>query len=198
MDYKAQQKNVQTQLASKTMEIEDLTRKKAQLEKDESGYRKLIAEAPLNEQAYAQLKSDFQMAKTEYEEFERKQHLSETSQNLEEHKAGENLELLDPATVPDKAVDPNRLAWAGLGVFGGLGFGLVLAAAKEVKNTALKNLKDVRAYTNLAVLSSIPLLENALLVRRKRRLVWLAWSSGVIVGITLMAGSLYYYMVSSA
>ena len=197
LEYKSQQKNIQTQLASKTLEIDDLTRKKAALEKDEAGYRKRIDEAPLNEQQYAQLKSDFLLAKTAYEDFEKKQQMSETSQNLEEHKAGENLEVLDPATVPDRAVDPNRLAWAGIGVFGGLAFGLVLAAAKEVKNTALKNLKDVRAYTNLAVLSSIPLLENALLVRRKRRLVWLAWSSAVIVGITLMAGSMYFYMVST-
>ena len=47
----------------------------------------------------------------------------------------------------------------------GLMVGIVLAGGKEVKNTSLKNLKDVRAYTNLPVLSSIPLLENALLVR---------------------------------
>ncbi len=198
MDLRAQQRNLQTTIASKNLEVEELTRKKTELEKQEAVYRRMIAEAPLNEQQYAQLKSDFQLAKTDYEDFEKKQQQSETSQNLEEHKAGENLELLDPANVPDKAVDPNRLAWAGIGVFGGMAFGLVLAAAKEVKNTALKNLKDVRAYTNLAVLSSIPLLENALLVRRKRRLVWLAWSSGVIVGITLMAGSMYFYMVSTA
>ena len=61
--------------------------------------------------------------------------------------------------------------------------GIVLAGAKEMKNTSLKNLKDVRAYTNLPVLSSIPLLENALLVRRKRRLFWLAWSSAIICGL---------------
>ena len=72
--------------------------------------------------------------------------------------------------------------------------GLMLAAAQEVRNTSLKNLKDVRAYTNLPVLSSIPLLENALLVRRKRRLVWLAWSSAVIVGFMLMTGSMYYHL----
>jgi hypothetical protein len=46
----------------------------------------------------------------------------------------------------------------------------------------------------LPVLSSIPLLENALLLRRKRRLVWLAWSSGLIIGCVLMLGSFYYYM----
>jgi uncharacterized membrane protein YgdD (TMEM256/DUF423 family) len=69
----------------------------------------------------------------------------------------------------------------------------VLAGAKEMKNTSLKNLKDVRAYTNLAVLSSIPLLENALLVRRKRRLFWLAWSAAIIIGTAVMSGSMFFY-----
>ena len=69
----------------------------------------------------------------------------------------------------------------------------LMAGIKEVKDASLKNLKDVRAYTNLPVLSSIPLLENALLVRRKRRLFWLAWSSGIIVGTIAMSGSMYYY-----
>ena len=68
-----------------------------------------------------------------------------------------------------------------------------MAGIKEMKDTSLKNLKDVRAYTNLPVLSSIPLLENALLVRRKRRLFWLAWSAAVIIGTVAMSGSMYYY-----
>jgi uncharacterized membrane protein YgdD (TMEM256/DUF423 family) len=72
----------------------------------------------------------------------------------------------------------------------------MMAGAKEMKNTSLKNLKDVRAYTNLPVLSSIPLLENALLVRRKRRLFWLAWSAAIIIGSVVMAGSVYYRLTS--
>ena len=71
--------------------------------------------------------------------------------------------------------------------------GVVLAGAREMKNTSLKNFKDVRAYTNLPVLSSIPLLENALLIRRKRRLLWLAWSTAIIFGSIAMSGSAYYY-----
>jgi hypothetical protein len=82
---------------------------------------------------------------------------------------------------------------AGMGTGIGLLIGLVLAGAKEAKDTSLKNLKDVRAYTNLPVLSSIPLLENALLVRRKRRLFWLGWSTAVIIGAAAMTASMYYY-----
>ena len=85
-----------------------------------------------------------------------------------------------------------------MGLFSGLFVGFVLAAAKEMKDSSLKNLKDVRSYTNLPVLSSIPLLENALLVRRKRRLVWLAWTSAIIMGCILMCGSLYYRLSNGA
>jgi hypothetical protein len=45
------------------------------------------------------------------------------------------------------------------------------------------------------ILTSIPLLENALLVRRKRRLTWLAWSSATIIGVVIMSTSVYYYYV---
>ena len=99
----------------------------------------------------------------------------------------------DPASLPESPTEPNRLIIATIGT--GIGFvvGVFLAGARELKDASLKNLKDVRAYTNLAVLSSIPLLENALLVRRKRRLFWLAWTSTVIIGTIAMSGSMYYY-----
>jgi hypothetical protein len=72
-----------------------------------------------------------------------------------------------------------------------LGFGM--AGLQEAKDTSLKNLKDVRAYTNLPVLCSIPLLENTMLVKRKRRLTYLAWSAAVIVGAAAVSGAVVYY-----
>jgi uncharacterized membrane protein YgdD (TMEM256/DUF423 family) len=123
----------------------------------------------------------------------KKKATSETAQMIDERKAGENLEVLDPASLPESPTEPNRLVIAAMGT--GIGFlvGVFMAGGRELKDSSLKNLKDVRTYTNLAVLSSIPLLENALLVRRKRRLFWLAWTSAVIIGTIAMSGSMYYY-----
>jgi polysaccharide chain length determinant protein (PEP-CTERM system associated) len=191
------QTSIQAKIQARDAEIQTLARNRAEVLKQIAVYQKRIDEAPVNEQQYAALLSDFNIAKQAYLEMVKKQEVSQTAQNLEERKAGENLEVLDAATLPDKPVEPNRWAWAGFGTLAGLVCGLALAAGKEVKNTALKNLKDVRAYTNLPVLSSVPLLENALLLRRKRRLVWLAWSSGVIIGCVLMLASMYYYMSGS-
>jgi uncharacterized protein involved in exopolysaccharide biosynthesis len=193
-EYTAQQNQVQSQIATKQMEIETLKANQAQMERIIGDFNRRLQDAPLNEQQYNALIRDFNLAKQEYEEMSKRHEQAETAQNIEEHKAGENLEVLDPASLPEQAAEPNRLEWAGIGTFAGLGIGIMLAAAQEVKNTSLKNLKDVRAYTNMPVLSSIPLLENALLVRRKRRLVWLAWSSAIILGCILMSGSMYYHL----
>ena len=156
-------------------------------------YQTRIDVSPVNEQKYTAMLRDYGLAKAKYEELSRKKEISETAQNLEERKAGENLEVLDPASLPEQPAEPNRLMLASIGTGIGLLAGIFLAGMKEMKDTSLKNLKDVRAYTNLPVLCSVPLLENALLVRRKRRVFWLAWSSAIILGTIAMSGSMYYY-----
>jgi uncharacterized protein involved in exopolysaccharide biosynthesis len=124
---------------------------------------------------------------------QRKKGMSETANALDERKGGENLEVLDPASLPEEPTEPDRLLISAIGAGTGLALGIVIAGIKEMKDTSLKNLKDVRAYTQLPVLSSIPLLENALLVRRKRRLYWLAWTTALLVGAVAMAAAIYYY-----
>ncbi|MGB9455960.1 MAG: GNVR domain-containing protein [Bryobacteraceae bacterium] len=184
---------VKTQIQTTQADIDRLIRNTAAENQKIAAYQARIEQAPLNEQQYMQLNSDYQLAKKNYEDMVQKRDSSETAQDLEQHKGGENLELLDPASLPEQATDPNRPVWAAVGTAIGLMIGIVLAGAREMRDASLKNLKDVRAYTNLPVLSSIPLLENALLVRRKRRLFWLAWSSSFIIGCLAMTISVYYH-----
>jgi len=80
-----------------------------------------------------------------------------------------------------------------IGVAFGFLFGFCLAGAREIKDTTLKNLKDVRAYTRMTVLGSIPLLEDDFVVRRRRRMTWLAWATALLVGGLVMTGSVFYY-----
>jgi len=184
---------VKTQIQTTQGDIDRLMRNSASLNQKIAAYQARIEQAPLNEQEYMALNSEYLLAKKNYEDMVQKRDSSETAKDLEQHKGGENLELLDPASLPEQATDPNRPAWAAIGTALGLVIGVVLAGAREMRDTSLKNLKDVRAYTNLPVLSSIPLLENALLVRRKRRLFWLAWSSSFVVGTMAMTVSVYYH-----
>jgi|HubBroStandDraft_1064217.scaffolds.fasta_scaffold03168_6 succinoglycan biosynthesis transport protein ExoP len=185
--------NVRTQIQARNMEMEARAKQLREVQAEIGAYQARIQASPVNESRYAALMRDYALAKADYDDMSHRKEISETSSNLEERKAGENLETLDPASLPEQASEPNRLLIAGAGTALGLFFGVFMAGVKEMKDTSLKNLKDVRAYTNLPVLSSIPLLENALLVRRKRRLFWLGWSTAIIVGTIAMSSSMYYY-----
>jgi hypothetical protein len=57
---------------------------------------------------------------------ERAQNGSPEYRSMAEHKAGENLEVLDPASLPELPVSPNRLAIAGGGMLLGMVAGIYL------------------------------------------------------------------------
>jgi len=50
----------------------------------------------------------------------------------------------------------------------------------------------------MAILGSIPLLENDFVVRRRHRLAWLGWTTACLAAALTMAGAVaYYYMTRS-
>ena len=193
LDLEAQMKSAQSRIHAINIDMDERMKLEKEIGARLSQINQRIQSNPLMQGEYARLTRDYNMAKANYDELVSKKSRSEVANVVEERSAGENLEVLDPASLPQKPSEPNRwiIVAAGLGM--GIVLGVFLAGAQEVKDSTMKGLKDVRAYTNAPVLSSIPLLENALLVRRKRRLSWLAWSSAMIVGIVAMAGSVYYY-----
>jgi uncharacterized protein involved in exopolysaccharide biosynthesis len=163
------------------------------LSKEIEGYRARLAATSVLEAEYADLERDAQAATDKYEKLQKQQDLTRENSELVSRGATEVLELLDPPTVPQKPSSPKRPLIVAGGAAVSLIIGLALAGLQEAKDSSLKNLKDVRAYTNMPVLCSIPLLENTLLVKRKRRITYLAWSAAVIVGILAVGGSLFYY-----
>jgi len=194
---KLQIEHVKAQLRAKDLDMKQRTDSQNRINKMMEVYQARIQTSPQSEQRYAELQREQQVARAKYDEMAKKESMSTMASNLEARKAGENLEVLDQASLADAPSEPNRWMIVGIGAGLGLILGLFLVAAREVKDTSLKNLKDVRAYTNLPVLSSIPLLENAAIVQQHRRVAWLAWSTAVIVGIAAMSSSMYYYFVVS-
>lgn len=185
--------SVNTQLRIKETEKLDRLKQLDKINKDITTAENRIALVPENQQKFVALNREREQAQATYQEFQRKQSLASAFDDVGKRKAGENLEVLDAANLPEAPTAPNRWLITAIGVGLGLGAGIFLTGVKEVKDTSLKNLKDVRAYTNLPILSSIPLLENDLLVRRKRRLAYVGWSAAVILGMVAMCSSMYYH-----
>ena len=172
----SQEDQVKSQLKALDLDRGNRTKQMSSLDGEISQFRGRLESGPANEQQYAQLVSDQAQVNQHYQDLLKKQGLAEENQQAQSRKAGENLEVLDPASLPAAPTAPNR--WLIVGIGFGLGgvIGLGLAALREIKDTSLKNLKDVRAYTQLPILGSIPLLENDLLVQRRKRVGFLSWA----------------------
>ena len=83
-----------------------------------------------------------------------------------------------------------------MGLVAGLGLGIVIVAIREVKDTSLKSLKDARLYTQLDILGSVPLLENDVVVQRRKQMMWVGWATATIAGLLIMAGSVARYYLA--
>jgi polysaccharide biosynthesis transport protein len=180
------------------MEMEDLNRQLIATRERIRGLQARLDASPAAQQEYVQLMRERKLVEDRYNELANKANVSAMATDLENRKQSETLEVLEQPIMPTDPYAPNRQVIILGGLIAGLAIGVALASGRELKDTSLKNLKDVRAYTKLTVLGSIPLLENDFIVRRRRRLGWLAWAASFLLGVLLMAGSITYYYTSQA
>ena len=174
-------------------DIAKLKTEEDKFKQESEDVNQLLKDSTGIEAQYEELRNAKAMAENSYLEDEKKQQLADANSQLIQRKAGEVLDVLDTASLPVQPTSPDRYKIVGVGFAMSLVLGLGLAGIQEAKDTSLKNLKDVRAYTNLPVLCSIPLLENTMLVKRKKRLTYLAWTAAVLVGAVAVSGAVVYY-----
>jgi uncharacterized protein involved in exopolysaccharide biosynthesis len=196
MDADGNVQRIESAIQQRILEIADYDK---QIKDTQSRIDKLqtqIAAAPLGERQYGDLLRERDMAKTKYMELDAHLSKAQISKDLESSGQGEHLELLDAASLPQNPSEPKRPVVIGIGAGLGLLLGVVIAAAREARDTSLKNLKDVRAYTQMAILGSVPLLENDFVVRRRKRIAWLGWTTASLMAVLTMAGSVVFYYYS--
>jgi len=197
-DLDANIRRLQSALEARELDIQDSTKDLKRVNDAISAYQGRIETIPLGEKEYADLLRDRDLVKARFIDLSEKLSKAEIAQEMEGRKQGETLELLDPASLPTSPTEPKRPVVIFIGAALGLLLGMVIAGAREIKDTSLKNLKDVRAYTQMAILGSVPLLENDFVVRRRRRLAWLGWTTACLAAAVVMSGSVVYYYVTKA
>jgi hypothetical protein len=176
--------------------IESANRDLKRTNESVKAYQGRIESVPIGTRQYGDLVRDREVAKDKYLGLQLNYSKALLAADMEGRKQGETLDLLDPASIPQNPSEPKRPLVISVGAALGLLLGIVIAGAREIKDTSLKNLKDVRAYTQMAILGSIPLLENDFVVRRRKRMAWLGWTTSGLAATVIMAGSVVYYYVT--
>ena len=185
-----------TQIVQKNKEIDEYSKQFTTASKQLAAAEQRINTIPVGEQEYASLLREESMAREKYQLRMETLNKAQIAAEMEGRSQGELLALLDAASLPNGVEEPNRPLVISVGVGLGLLLGVVIAGAREMKDTSLKNLKDVRVYTQMAILGSIPLLENDFVVRRRKRLAWLGWTVACLMAGLTMAGAVVFYYLT--
>ncbi len=132
--------------------------------------------------------NQYQMAKTTYDEFQKKKNDAQMTVDRNINAQGETIRVVDPANLPAAPVNASKKPlFMGMGVAVGLALGLFLAALFEVPRLLkIQNIEDAKHYTGLPVLASVPPLLTTREKSWQKRSHWMK----VLVGIVVAFGSI--------
>lgn len=184
---------IQASIGVDDNQIEDAKKQLKMAEEDIKIVQGRMSAVPQSQQEYDGLLRERDLKRAQYEDMTKRLATAQVQQDVENKKEGQTMEVLDAASDPTTPAYPKHGVVIGIGAGIGLLLGIMIAGAREMKDTSLKNLKDVRAYTQMPILGSVPLLENDFVVRRRKRMAWLGWTTACLTAVLLMSGSVVYY-----
>ena len=137
---------------------------------------------PLRAQQLADLTRDYQNARDNYQSLLQKKLQSALATNLEKREEGERLRVIDPPSLPQQPVSPNRLEIILAGWAAGLTAGIGLVAAEEMTDQTLRATCDFHEALPCPLLARLPVLRSPAEERRRK---WMR--IGEIAGMVILA-----------
>jgi polysaccharide chain length determinant protein (PEP-CTERM system associated) len=155
-----QVRQLDAQLHSINMEIQIGERDQARVRRQIATYEADLKMTPAVEQQYKDITRNYETALKFYNSLLAKEDESQMSSSLQEQQGGQQLEVLDPADLPQKPSFPNYERFAGGGMMVGLVLGLGAALLLEMRDKALRDERDVEFFLELPTLALVPSLQG--------------------------------------
>jgi succinoglycan biosynthesis transport protein ExoP len=155
-------------------------------------YQTRVENAPKSEQEFQEMTRDYEATRELYQTLSKRYDEALLSESMEQRQKGEQFRVLDsalPSSVPT-APKRSRLLLACIALSLALGAGAVVLA--EMLDTSFHSTDDLRAYTTVPVLVSIPRILTHADSRRERWRFRFA-TVAVLVGLVVVAGSCYLF-----
>jgi succinoglycan biosynthesis transport protein ExoP len=187
---------LQGQLQSNRLEIENREHAIAALNAKVSEYQSRLNDEPVREQQLADLTRGYDQSKANYDELLKKENESRMATSMERLQKGERFRMIDAPSLPLKPDFPNRLKFCALGLGLGLGLGVLVVGGLEFLDDRLHSEKAIKALLPMKVVSEIPDVLTPSDERRSKRRMWLGWVASVLVFVIILAGSAYSYLRS--
>jgi polysaccharide chain length determinant protein (PEP-CTERM system associated) len=177
--------------------IESIDAELAKLRDEETTLRATIASfeqrlqgAPEREQEYSLITRDRQVAKDLYDSMLKRFDEAQLAASLETDRQGERFRVLEPALPPEGPTGPNRIRLILMGILLALAAAVALVLASEQFDASFHGIDEIREFTSVPVLVSIPPIGP---VPFKRRLLTGLATVSAIATIALIATASAYF-----
>lgn len=132
------------------------TRDQKRLQQEIGQYQGRVSLSPAIEEQYKEMARDYDNAQKNYQDLLANKSKSDLTLTMEQQQQGEQMRLLNPASMPDTPSFPNRLLFAGGGLGAGLVLGLGIALWLELRDQSIRTEADAEAALELPMLVSVP------------------------------------------
>lgn len=186
-----------TQLRRRT--LESLDSELVKLRQEEAGIRQTIGSfeqrlesAPQRQQEYQLITRDYSAAKDLYDSLLRRYEEAQLTASMETGDHGERFRILEPALPPEGPSAPNRMRLMIMGLLLAFAAGVAAVLAREQFDTSFHTVDEVREFTTVPVLVSIPPIGPPTIGHRVRTV----FATVSAVAIIVLAATLSAYIAS--
>jgi capsular polysaccharide biosynthesis protein len=138
------------------MEIASLKKEREAIRKSIASVERKLEQSPRREQEMISMIRDYENQKKSYDDLLKKKLEADVSQNLEKRQKGTQFRILDPANLPEKPFQPNRLKVMGVTLLLSLVLGFGGSILWEAMDLRLRDVRDFRYFYKVPILGYIP------------------------------------------
>jgi len=173
------------------LEIKGLKTHEQRLRASIAAYQMRLENTPKREQEFQGLSREYESAKQLYESLGKRYEEAQLAESMEQRQKGEQFRILDAAVPSNVPAAPNRLKLFVMSLVLSLGLGGGALLLAEMLDTSFHSTAELRRFSIVPVLVSIPRIVTEADRKRQQRRFRLA-AAGAVLGLILLAGGSYF------
>jgi polysaccharide chain length determinant protein (PEP-CTERM system associated) len=170
-------------------EITLLRQRNNKLQSEIAAYQDRVSTTPIRAMDLSKITRNYDITLNKFRDLLSKEFDSQLSENMERKQKGEQFQVVDPASLPESPVAPNRPRILLVGLLLGLAAALGAALLIENLDNSIRGNEDLDGMTNLPLLAMLPVVPSRgnVLELRQARIMLLLYSAGALaLGIFLI------------
>lgn len=157
----AQIQQLRAKIKQDDLNIADLTKQQAQIQKQIGILQAHVQASPMVEQQIKELTRNYQTALEHYNDLLKNQQKSAMLTDLQDQQEGEQFRVLDAPSLPTTPSFPKKSVFAGGGLAAGFALGLGILYLLAMSDKAMYTERDVEVCLKLPVLALVPSFDLA-------------------------------------